>query len=177
MEDIVVSSLERLKQILQIKYRKLEYFLGLQINRTATALYIHREKYTTSCSNNSEGRNVNRLQLDFAGTLPQRTHLTMYKSAKYKMAFAMSFLSRHPERPTKKIWSLFRGTLRYLHGTSRYGIRYEKNGDENYHSFRDSDYASCPLTRHSVAGNTVVVNQGPIFWNAALQKKHRFVVV
>ena len=184
-EEVVVSFLERLKQRLQIKYPKLEYFLGLQIKRTATSLFIHQERYanellekfgmserkpvaTPLCRDIYSEDTSEEAQVPFREAVGSLQWLV--KSTRPDLAFAVSFLSRHLERPTKKIWSLLQRTLRYLRGTSRYGIRYEKDGDENYYYFSDSDYASCPLSRRSVSGTMVVANQGPIFWSAVLQK-------
>jgi hypothetical protein len=56
------------------------------------------------------------------------------------IAFAASTLSRFCANPGKKHWINAKRVLRYLKGTSHYGVTYDKDS-KNLQAYRDSDWA------------------------------------
>lgn len=84
------------------------------------------------------------------------------------IAFAANTLSRFCSNPGRTHWQLAKRVLRYLKGTSHYGIRYVKNG-ENLTAYKDSDWAGDIDDRKSCTGNIVVLANGPISWKSEKQ--------
>ena len=184
-EQIILDFLKRSQERFEITFRPLDHFLGMQIVRTETALYIHQENYAkeilerfgmTNCKvvatplereiygeDDTEPADVEYRQL--VGSMS-----FLVQVSRPDLCFSVNYLSRFLERPTKRLWTFAMRILRYLKGTLRFGIRYTKDGDRNYHHFSDSDFASDPLTRRSVSGTMILANGGAIYWQSLRQK-------
>lgn len=84
------------------------------------------------------------------------------------IAFATNTLSRFCSNPGKLHWQLAKQVLRYLKGTSHYGIKYQRN-KENLTAYTDSDWAGDIDDRRSCTGNVVSLAGGPISWKSKKQ--------
>lgn len=84
------------------------------------------------------------------------------------IAFAASLLSRFSADPGEAHWHLAKRVLRYLKGTSHYGITYRKD-KENLTAYTDSDWAGDVDDRKSCSGNVLVLAQGSISWKSIKQ--------
>lgn len=70
------------------------------------------------------------------------------------ISYAVSYLLRFMSNPTTNMWTSAKYVLRYLKGTSGYGLRYpkdEKSGNELL-GFSDSDWAEEKPSRKSISG-------------------------
>jgi hypothetical protein len=47
-------------------------------------------------------------------------------------------------KPTKIFWKVGKHVLRYLRGTSEYGLWYRKMDEVKFHGFTDADWAGQP---------------------------------
>jgi hypothetical protein len=54
--------------------------------------------------------------------------------------------------PTKIFWKAGKHVLRYLRGTSEYGLWYIQKNEVNLHGFTDADWAGSPTDRKSTSG-------------------------
>ena len=54
--------------------------------------------------------------------------------------------------PTKLFWKVGKHVLRYLKGTSEYGLWYRHMDEVNFHGFMDADWAGSPTDRKSTSG-------------------------
>lgn len=84
------------------------------------------------------------------------------------LAFAVSILSRFSTNPGELHWMLAKRVLRYLKGTSHYGIKYTKNQDL-LTAYTDSDWAGDVDDRKSCTGNVIILANGPISWKSKKQ--------
>lgn len=84
------------------------------------------------------------------------------------IAFAASILSRFSTNPGELHWMLAKRVLRYLKGTSHYGIKYTKNQDL-LTAYTDSDWAGDVDDRKSCTGNVIILANGPISWKSKKQ--------
>ncbi|XP_067131301.1 uncharacterized protein [Centruroides vittatus] len=84
------------------------------------------------------------------------------------IAFAASTLSRFCADPDKTHWMIAKRVLRYLKGTSMYGITYVKNNEE-LKAYTDSDWAGDVDDRKSCTGNILILARGPISWKSKKQ--------
>ena len=60
--------------------------------------------------------------------------------------------------------------LRYIKGTSDYGLVYESNEESKLIGFCDSDYVSDQDDRKSTSGYIFLLGSKPIAWNCSKQK-------
>ena len=185
-EKVINEFMEKLKQKLEIKYKPLEYFLGLQIRRTSDmGVIIHQQQYIKELLEKFQMQNCKPVSTPIERTVYGEDKTDPIDDSKYReligsimyvaqgtrpdIAFAVSFLSRFLHCPTKNLWGCAKRLLQYLNATRNYGIYYDSNASGTYNYFVDSDYASCPQTRKSTSGMIIVANNGPIFWQSQKQ--------
>lgn len=68
------------------------------------------------------------------------------------IAFAVSVLSKFCNAPLQKHWLAAKRLLRYLKGTSKYGLCYRKTDQLELNVFSDADWANDSQTRRSYSG-------------------------
>jgi hypothetical protein len=89
-------------------------------------------------------------------------------STRPDIAFAVSQLSQHLERPGIVHWRAFLHLLRYLSGTKDYSIRVG-GGDGVFRIYTDADWANCSETRRSYSGYLVTWGDSILAWKAKKQ--------
>lgn len=68
----------------------------------------------------------------------------MYLTAtRSDVMYAVSFISKYMSKPIEVHLAATKRILRYLQGTTGYGILYKKEGNMELVGFTDSDYARC----------------------------------
>lgn len=85
------------------------------------------------------------------------------------LSFAASVLSRFCSKPGIVHWQLAKRVLRYIKGTLKYGITYEKD-NKNMHAYVDADWGSDIDDRRSYTGSIIILAKGPISWQAKKQR-------
>jgi hypothetical protein len=83
------------------------------------------------------------------------------------ISFAVSVLTRAMSKPTKSHWAIAKGILRYLRGTTNYGLQY--GSDKELIGYADADWGMDPETRRSMTGYLFMLG-GPLSWQSKLQK-------
>ena len=68
------------------------------------------------------------------------------------ICYAVNQLSQAMAKPTKLFWKAGKHVLRYLRGTSEYGLWYMKTNEVKFHGFTDADWAGSPSDRKSTSG-------------------------
>ena len=185
-ERVVREFLAKLGQHLDITFKPLTCFLGIQVERISNGLFLHQRKYVdeildrfkmNDCSPISTPLDRSIYSDDETELIDDIEYRSMIGSVQYlvsctraDLSFPVSFLSRFLSKPTTKRMSEIRRVFRYLKKTRDYGIAYVKDEDQSYSYFSDSDFASDNLTRKSVSGLMIFANGGPICWKSALQR-------
>ena len=94
------------------------------------------------------------------------------------LSYAVQRLSRRLQEPRAEDLVAAKRVLRYLRGSSKYGITYGgQNGvypsgeklDTELFGYSDSDWGGDVETRRSTTGYVFLVNGGPISWASRLQ--------
>lgn len=85
------------------------------------------------------------------------------------IAFATSYLSQFNSCYDESHWKAAKRVLRYLKGTSSYGLKYEKSGESLY-GMVDADWAGNLVDRRSYTGYIFVLANGPVCWEARKQR-------
>lgn len=84
------------------------------------------------------------------------------------LAFAISQLAQFLDCPGMNHWIAFKRVLRYLHHTSRLGLRLSGKPIELV-IYTDSDYAGCPFSRRSVSSYCSLIAGGCVSWRSRKQ--------
>ena len=124
----------------------MNYFLGLEVKQSDTGIFISQEKYVNDLLEKFQMKDCNPVK--FPMNTNQKFNLNdgeeriddhLYRSLIGSMLylknrcpdimFATSFLSRFMQNPSKLHYGAAKRVLRYLMGTSSYGIWYTNNVD------------------------------------------------
>lgn len=82
---------------------------------------------------------------------------------------AVSVLCRFVKNPGRAHWNAARLILRYLKGTSSFGIQFSKSESKGLIAHVDSDFANDPDKSRSVSAYIIQFANGPIAWKSKLQ--------
>ena len=80
------------------------------------------------------------------------------------ICYAVNQLSQAMVKPTKLFWKVGKHLLRYLRGTSRYGLWYRQSKELKLHGFTDADWAGSPTDRKSTSGWIFSIGSTAIYW-------------
>jgi hypothetical protein len=87
------------------------------------------------------------------------------------LAFAVGFVSRFMERPTKEHMMAVKRILRYVAGTTHYGLHYQrKTKDAHLIGYSDSNLAGDIDTRKSTSGNLFFLGNCLVSWQSLKQR-------
>jgi hypothetical protein len=73
--------------------------------------------------------------------------------------------------PGVKHWQVAKRVLRYLTGTTNYGLTYTRDlaNPNRLIAYADADWATCPETRRSVSAFVVMLNGAAVAWKSKKQ--------
>ena len=86
------------------------------------------------------------------------------------LIFSVSYLSRFMSKPFSNHLAAAKRILRYIKGTSDYGLVFGKDKECKLVGYCDSDYAGDLDDRKSTSGNVFFYGSKPISWNCCKQK-------
>ena len=86
------------------------------------------------------------------------------------LIFLVSYLSRFMSKPYSNHLAAAKRILRYIKGTSDYGLVYKRNEETKLVGFCDSDYPGDQDDRKSTSGYIFLLGSKPISWNCSKQK-------
>lgn len=164
----------------------LKYFLGLELARGATGLFICQRKYTLDilneckmldCKPSSFPMEQNqKLALDtgqlfsnpprYRRLVGRLIYLTITRP---EITYSVHILSQFMQAPRQAHWDAAMHVLRYLKSSPGQGIILPKDNDLQLVGYCDSDWASCPLTRRSTTGYLMKLGSAPISWKTKKQ--------
>ncbi|KAJ4702464.1 Retrovirus-related Pol polyprotein from transposon TNT 1-94 [Melia azedarach] len=165
---------------------KLNYFLGVETIRTSTGLFLSQQRYILDLlqrTNMHEAKEVS-IPLSSSETLKLddgslRHYPTEYRQvlgslhylslSRPDVSYAVNRLAQFMHRPTSIHWLAVKRVLRYLKGTSHYGVFISTASPITLHAFADADWAGDPDTRHSTSAYVVFLGSNPISWSSKKQ--------
>ena len=80
------------------------------------------------------------------------------------ICYAMNQLSQAMVKPTKLFWKAGKHVLRYLRGTSEYGLWYRQTDEVKLHGFTDANWAGIPFNRKSTSRGIFSIGSTTISW-------------
>lgn len=186
-KQLIENTFKQIQKKLEITYRPLSYFLGIQIKRTPDgSISMHQEKYAlevierfgmSDCKSvatpldnsiySDESADDSNQEYPYRQLIGALMFLTV--CTRFDIAFAVGYLSRYLDKYTRKHWNAALRVLRYLKGTSNYGIKFGGNTVLEFQAFSDSDFAGDPETRRSTSGEIFKRYGGAILWGSSRQ--------
>uniref|UniRef100_A0A803P2C0 Integrase catalytic domain-containing protein n=1 Tax=Cannabis sativa TaxID=3483 RepID=A0A803P2C0_CANSA len=159
----------------------LNYFLGIEIFRDATGMYLSQEKYVSELLKRLEMTSIKPCATPMTGGKPlsiqdgtELKDFTQYRSVigalqylthtRPDIAFAVNKLSQFLKCPTSTHWAAVKRISRYLKGTIHYGIHIKYNDKLSVVGYCDADWACCPNDRKSIAGYCVYLGDSLTSW-------------
>ena len=195
MDDIVLTSntpsyldqlIAQLSTVFDLKdLGPLHYFLGLQVTRSSSSLYLNQAKYATdllkkhnmldskpakslSCPNT-------RLSLHEGDALPDPHGYRSLVGAlhyltftRHDISFSVHQVYQYMSAPTTIHLAVAKRILRYIRGTLFHGVAFTP-GPLHLSAFIDADWAGDPDDRRSTLGFLVYLGLNPITWSAKKQ--------
>ncbi|KAJ4808040.1 Retroelement pol polyprotein-like [Rhynchospora pubera] len=165
----------------------LKYFLGIEIARGPTGLFLCQRKYAldmlaesgllgakpaaTPLEQNhrlaeSDGEKLGDVE-KYRRLVGRLIYLTITRP---ELCYSVHILAQFMQNPLQAHYEAALRVLRYLKGNPGQGILLRTSGKLQLNAFCDSDWASCPLTRRSLTGYFVMLGESPISWKTKKQQ-------
>jgi hypothetical protein len=175
------SEIEALQRSFKVSMQPLNRFLGIEIMRTNSGIFIHQKKYiedTLERFGMSECKTLDipmQPGLQLEGSKPPDTNyefqeligslLFLARCTRPDITYAVHYLSRFFGNYGKAQWDAAKKILQYLKGTASLGILYvHAETDESLCGYVDADYGSDKQSRKSTTGCLFTFNNAPIAW-------------
>lgn len=195
-DDLLISgnclaSIEKLKKRLSQAFHMkdmgpVSYFLGLEIDRSASGFFVSQKKYVTDMIKEFGMAGATPLKLPMDANLvltpdkgvllpdPQPYQRLLGKLiyltiTRPDLSFPVHNLAQFMQAPTNVHMQAAKRILRYLLGTSDQGILLASSSAAQLTAYCDSDWARCPTTRKSTTGYCVLLGTSPISWKTKKQ--------
>ncbi|GKC78433.1 retrovirus-related pol polyprotein from transposon RE1 [Tanacetum coccineum] len=186
-EEQISSLKTQLSSVFHMKdLGEVNYFLGLEVSRTAQGIFISQHKYTKDLL--KEGGVLNnkpyklpmdpnlKLQADVGTPLLDPEvyrrsigHLIYLIVTRPDICYTVQLLSLFMQSPTSVHMQAVKHLLRYLLNSPGQGILLANNSAVELKAYCDSDWASCPMTRRSTTGYCILLGDLPISWKSKKQ--------
>ncbi|CAM8937145.1 unnamed protein product [Rhodiola kirilowii] len=159
----------------------LKYFLGIEIARSSSGLFLSQRKYTLNILSEAGllGAKASPLPMEshqrlavsqspvfddpehYRRLIGRLVYLTIIRS---ELSYSVHTLAQFMQVPKIDHWHAAICVLHYLKGYPGQGLHLSSNSSLQLHAYCDSDWASCPLTRRSLTGFFITLSQSPISW-------------
>eukprot|EP00253_Pinus_taeda_P002223 PITA_02223 len=131
----------------------LHYCLGIEVWQTENNIFLSQSKYAK-----------NLVDRQLVGSL---IYLT---ATRPDISFSVSYISRFMAAPKADHWIAAKRVLRYVRGTSDYGLLYTRSSDPILSGYTDSDCADSVDDRKSTAGYVFSLGSSAVTWTSKKQQ-------
>jgi hypothetical protein len=197
VDDLIISGshpapIRRFKNYLSTCFHMkdlgvLKYFLGVEVARSPTGIYLCQRKYALDIISESGllGAKPASVPLEQNHRLPLANGRFLENPEQYRclvgrliylcftrpeLSYSVHTLSQFMQQPREEHWEAALRVVRYLKGNPGQGILLNRSCDLQLYGWCDSDWAGCLLTRRSVTGWLVLLGSSPISWK--MKKQH-----
>jgi hypothetical protein len=166
---------------------RMKYFLGVEVIQNAELIFICQKKYAREVlgrfgmehSNAVQNPIVPGCKLTKNEENAKGVNTTEYKqlvgsllyltATRPDLMYAVGLVSRYMKRPTEMHLQAVKRILRYLRGTTEFGIIYRKGDEGQLRAYADSDYAGDVDDRKSTSGFVFMLGTGAVSWSSKKQ--------
>ena len=74
------------------------------------------------------------------------------------------------QSPTDLHWQAVKQLLRYLKGTTSFGLFFHSASDLQHTAYNDVDWVGCPDDRRSTSGHCIFFGSNLVSWSSSKQK-------
>lgn len=173
-----------LKSKFDVKFMACESYLGFKVEQRSNEIFISQTPYInkvlsrfnmSECKPSATPEEVGSSGNDDESPLPDNYPfrdlvgclLYIVTCTRPDIAHAVSVASR-TAKPTMLHWQKLKRILRYLKGTTEYGIRFRREENAKLIAYSDADYAN-DASRRSTTGWVILYGSSPIAWRCHRQ--------
>ncbi|XP_019086271.1 PREDICTED: uncharacterized protein LOC109126850 [Camelina sativa] len=186
--ELLRQTLDALSSRFSIKnHEELQYFFGIEAKRGPVGLHLSQQKYVIDLltkTNMFGAKPVTtpmsttpKLTLRLGTPLSDPTEFRAVVGSLQYLAFtrpdisyAVNCLSQFMHQPTLDHWMAVKRVLRYLAGTSDYGILLRRGSNRSLHAYTDANWAGDYDDYVSANGYTVYLGTHHISWSSKKQQ-------
>lgn len=164
----------------------LHYFLGIHVTRSPTGFFLSQHKYAEdllerACMANCKpaGTPIDTKPKLAVDTGHRVTNPSEYRSlagalqyltmTQLDLAYAVQQVCLHMHDPRNCHLALIKRILRYVRGTTRFGLQLHASPSTTIYAYSDADWAGCPDTRRSTSGYCVYIGDSLVSWSSKRQ--------
>lgn len=193
MDDIIItgSHTTAVRQVIQGLSSRfslkdmglLNYFLGVQVLSYHDGIILSQAKYIQDLLTETKMIDYNSVSTPMSPSLQltMDNHAPLLDITSYRrllgklqylsftrpdLSFAVNKLSQFMHCPQQAHWQAVKHLLRYLKGTSMYGLKLDRRGNNCLLIYSDSDWGGDPSDRSSTSGYVVYHGSNPICWSS-----------
>jgi len=180
-EQMMRKEIEEMKKEFAVReLGELSYFLGIQVKRTETDLFLSQQRYLINLLSSCNFTNLKPSstpmsaqqdlvsadspiseQSEYRRVIGSLQYLTLTRP---DIQFAVNKLAQYMSCPRPSHWTTMKRVLRYLAGTQRIGIRLSKVNDLTLTGYSDSDWGGDKSDRKSQTGVLVYLGNTLVSW-------------
>ena len=196
VDDLIISgndsaAISRFKSYLSSCFHmkdlgSLKYFLGIEIARSASGLYLCQRKYALDIL--SEAGLLGAKPAEFP--MEQNHSLATIDSPTYsdperyrrlvgrliyltitrpELCYSVHTLAQFMQAPKEAHWNAALRVLHYIKAHPGQGLLLSASSSLAVTAYCDSDWAACPITRRSLTGYFIMLGSSPISWKTKKQ--------
>ena len=191
-EELINQTTAGLQRFYTVKTDRLRFYLGIRVTQFDNGdVHLDQEAYINELLDRYELRGCKAAATpmdvnlyDDCGEPTDKPLRAILGGLQYiatatrpDIQFSVNHLSRFQQNPSKSHWTRATRILKYLSGTATHGILFKNrqphtgaDGDPQLDCYSDSDWASDPITRRSIAGGVLSLNGAAVVWFAQQQK-------
>ncbi|XP_041009156.1 uncharacterized mitochondrial protein AtMg00810-like [Juglans microcarpa x Juglans regia] len=164
----------------------LHYFLGIEVHRTSSGLFLSQTKYITDLLKRTNMHNCKAVStpmsssekltvLDGCTYEDPQWYRSVVGSLQYlaftrlDISFAVNRVCQFMHNPRLPHWSAVKRILRYLNNTRQLGLSFSSSSSIKLTAFSDADWAGCPDDRRSTGGFCIYLGNHLISWGSKKQ--------
>ncbi|KAJ8747665.1 hypothetical protein K2173_012529 [Erythroxylum novogranatense] len=164
---------------------KMKYFLSLEVCQRSDGMFISQKKFASEILQKF-GMEMSKAVCSpiVPGTKPTSEGHDYVDKTHYKQIIGslmylivtrpdimhvVSLISRYMENPTEEHLQAAKRVLRYIRGTTDFGVFYSKGGGDELIAYTDSDYAGDLNDRKSTSGYVFLFGSGAVAWSSKKQ--------